>query len=53
MVEFVADYPGKYTLVDHALSRAEKGLAGVLTVTGEGDSSIFSRPEPIDPHSGH
>lgn len=53
MVEFVADYPGKYALVDHALSRAEKGLAGVLTVTGEGDSSIFSSPEPIDPHSGH
>ena len=25
MVEFVADYPGKYTLVDHALSRAERG----------------------------
>jgi nitrite reductase (NO-forming) len=53
MVEFVADYPGKYILVDHALSRAEKGLMGVLTVKGDADASIFSSPEPIDPHSGH
>ncbi len=53
MVEFVTDYPGRYILVDHALSRAEKGLSGVLTVKGDADSSIFSSPEPIDPHSGH
>lgn len=41
MVEFTVDYPGEYTIVDHALSRLEKGLAGVLTVKGKADPSIF------------
>lgn len=53
MVEFKTDYPGRYVLVDHALSRMEKGLAGILTVEGEKDSSIFDSDEPIDPSSGH
>jgi nitrite reductase (NO-forming) len=51
MVEFDVDYPGRYILVDHALSRAERGLAGFLTVEGKADKSVF------DPHgkdtSGH
>mgnify|MGYP002386453816 CR=1 FL=1 len=34
IVEFKVDYPGRYILVDHALSRMEKGLAGYLTVWG-------------------
>ncbi len=41
VVEFQVDYPGEYILVDHALSRMEKGLAGVLTVKGDKDDSIF------------
>lgn len=53
MVEFKVDYPGKYILVDHALSRAEKGLAGFLTVTGKADAEIFSTDQPIDAASGH
>lgn len=53
MVEFKVDYPGKYILVDHALSRAEKGLAGFLTVKGEADKAIFDSAEPIDHSSGH
>lgn len=53
IVEFKLDVPGNYTLVDHALSRAEKGLAGILTVTGDEDPSIFQSDEPIDPSSGH
>src|SRR3546814_4248120 len=32
MVEFKVDYPGRYILVDHALSRTEKGLVGFLNV---------------------
>ncbi len=48
MVEFEADYPGNYTLVDHALSRVEKGLAGVLTVKGKADAAIFHSKEAID-----
>ncbi|HEX5693093.1 MAG TPA: copper-containing nitrite reductase, partial [Arenimonas sp.] len=53
MVEFKVDFPGRYILVDHALSRAEKGLAGFLTVTGEADKTIFDSPEKIDHAAGH
>lgn len=53
MVEFKVDYPGNYILVDHALSRAEKGLTGILTVHGDADPTIFNSDEPIDPSSGH
>ena len=46
IVEFELEVPGNYTLVDHALSRAEKGLAGTLVVTGDEDPSIFHAHEP-------
>lgn len=46
IVEFKLDVPGHYTLVDHALSRAEKGLAGTLVVTGDEDPDIFRAHEP-------
>lgn len=41
IVEFKVDYPGSYLLVDHALSRAGKGLAGQLEVTGPADPTIY------------
>lgn len=41
MVEFKTDYPGRYVLVDHALSRVEKGLGGFLDVSGKADKNIF------------
>lgn len=41
MVEFKVEYPGKYALVDHALSRATKGLIGILEVEGKPDDSII------------
>ncbi|HWK69825.1 copper-containing nitrite reductase [Pollutimonas sp. M17] len=53
MVEFKVDVPGNYILVDHALSRVEKGLSGILTVTGKEDHSIFHSTEKIDHSSGH
>lgn len=53
MVEFKVDYPGRYILVDHSLSRTEKGLGGFLDVEGEADSTIFHSDEGIDPNSGH
>lgn len=40
-VEFRADYPGKYILVDHALARLDRGAWGILTVEGPADASIF------------
>lgn len=45
MVEFKVDYPGKYMLVDHALSRVEKGLVGLLHVKGPADAEIFHSHE--------
>lgn len=41
IVEFKVDYPGRYVLVDHALSRVGKGLAGFLEVEGPADESIY------------
>lgn len=41
MVEFQVDVPGTYILVDHALSRSERGLAGFLVVAGEEQPEIF------------
>jgi len=41
MVEFKVEYPGKYVLVDHALSRVDRGAWGALHVEGEADPSIY------------
>src|SRR5690606_8310265 len=41
MVEFIVEVPGQYILVDHALSRLERGLAGYLRVEGEENPQIF------------
>lgn len=48
MVEFKVDYPGNYTIVDHSLSRVEKGLVGVLKVNGKEDPAVFSSKEQVD-----
>jgi nitrite reductase (NO-forming) len=41
VAEFKLDVPGRYILVDHALSRAERGLVGVLAVEGQANPAIF------------
>ncbi|WP_206950816.1 copper-containing nitrite reductase [Trinickia acidisoli] len=41
IVEMKMRYPGKYMLVDHALTRASKGLVGVLDVSGTPDPAIY------------
>jgi nitrite reductase (NO-forming) len=51
VVEFKLDVPGNYILVDHALSRAERGLVGILQVEGEPNPEIFEGK--IEPGSGH
>ncbi len=40
-VDFKVEYPGSYILVDHALSRLDRGAWGVLQVEGEADRSVF------------
>ncbi len=42
IVEFEVQVPGTYILVDHALSRLERGLVGLLFVSGEDKPGIFS-----------
>lgn len=41
VVEFDTQVPGNYILVDHALSRADRGLWGVLKVSGEENKEIY------------
>ena len=41
MVEFKLQVPGRYILVDHALSRLQRGLAGYLMVEGDANPPIF------------
>jgi nitrite reductase (NO-forming) len=52
VVEFKLDVPGRYILVDHALSRSERGLAGYLYAEGEENHAIFQgHGDPND--AGH
>jgi nitrite reductase (NO-forming) len=48
IVEFKVEVPGRYVLVDHALSRVERGLAGFLIVEGEPNHEIFHAPESAE-----
>ena len=41
IVEFGLEVPGKYILVDHALSRLDRGAWGTLEVTGPENKEIF------------
>jgi nitrite reductase (NO-forming) len=45
------DVPGRFTLVDHALSRMERGLVGVLHVEGPANPELFDGK--MEPGSGH
>jgi nitrite reductase (NO-forming) len=46
VVEFKLEVPGNYILVDHALTRAERGLAGVLKVEGPDNPEVFKDYDP-------
>jgi nitrite reductase (NO-forming) len=41
VVEFSLEVPGRYILVDHALSRVERGLAGFLMAEGPENPEVF------------
>ena len=57
ITDFKVEVPGKFILVDHALSRLEKGLKGILQVSGEQRAEIFKPMQVEDPEkvaaSGH
>ena len=46
VVEFKLEVPGKYMLVDHALTRVERGLVGILEVQGPDNPDIFKDHDP-------
>ena len=52
VVEFKVDVPGRYLLVDHALSRLERGLVGYLIVDGPENPEVF-HGTPSAAASGH
>jgi nitrite reductase (NO-forming) len=51
ITEFKLDVPGNYTLVDHALARAERGLVGILSVEGPQNADIYNGT--VMPGMGH
>jgi nitrite reductase (NO-forming) len=51
ITEFKLDVPGNYILVDHALSRLERGLVGILQVEGEPNREIYDGK--VMPGGGH
>lgn len=44
--DFKLEVPGAYVLVDHALSRVNRGLAGFLNVTGPENPKVFMEGLP-------
>ena len=59
IVEFQVDYPGNYVLVDHALTRIDRGAWGILNVTGPKNDSLYmgemdhNMDQKKGKHSGH
>jgi nitrite reductase (NO-forming) len=49
--EFKLHVPGNYTIVDHALARVERGLAGLLIVEGVPNPEIYNGT--VMPGMGH
>lgn len=56
VVDLTLDVPGEYVLVDHALSRAARGLVGKLVVEGQQETGLFdgiSIETTEEEHGGH
>ena len=51
ITEFKLHVPGNYTIVDHALARMERGLAGLLIVEGARNPDIYNGT--VMPGMGH
>jgi nitrite reductase (NO-forming) len=46
IAELTLEVPGQYILVDHALSRVERGLAAILEVEGPANPAVFDETPP-------
>ncbi|MEX2248272.1 MAG: multicopper oxidase domain-containing protein, partial [Parvibaculum sp.] len=53
VAEVTFDVPGVYLLVDHALSRLERGLVAQIKVEGPDDAAIFDTGDAVLNMAGH
>ena len=53
VTELTLDVPGRFLLVDHALSRTERGLLGFLVAEGEENPDIYKAYSPAAEGGGH
>lgn len=53
VVDFKLEVPGNYIIVDHALSRLERGGAGILTVEGPANPEVFNASPNPHKSGGH
>jgi len=51
ITEITPKVPGNYTILDHAIARVERGLAGILTVEGPPNPEIYNGQ--VMPGMGH
>jgi nitrite reductase (NO-forming) len=53
ITEFTPQVPGNYLIVDHALARVERGLAGTLIVGGNPNPEIYTPAPGAPAGTGH
>jgi len=53
VVDLKFEVPGSYIMVDHALSRVDRGGAGVIEVTGPENPAIFKTAPGVTTHMEH
>ena len=53
VVELTFDVPGSYIMVDHALSRVDRGAVGIIEVTGLQNPEIFRGALEAHNHMEH
>ena len=53
VVDLTFEVPGSYIMVDHALSRVDRGAAGIIEVTGPQDPDVFRGDDRAHEHMDH
>ncbi|HKY94419.1 MAG TPA: copper-containing nitrite reductase [Kiloniellales bacterium] len=53
VAEISFEVPGRYVMVDHALSRMERGLAAAITVMGDANPEVFDTGDAVLTSAGH
>ncbi|MDO1559533.1 copper-containing nitrite reductase [Brevundimonas sp. 2R-24] len=53
VVDLTFEVPGSYIMVDHALSRVDRGAAGIIEVTGSQNPDLFRGDDAAHNHMEH